>query len=82
MVHLCVSDIVECRDCLLLSQCGTGCRAIAKKVGGTIVAKDPYACQQAPFLKNVVPSLFKKYGFTLKMSGKCSEFSVTEQEAV
>ncbi len=80
--HLCISEITECQDCSLLSQCGTGCRAVAKKTKGSVTAKDPYACHQAPFLKEIVLSLFQKHGFTLSMSEKCFEFSVMEQEVV
>ena len=80
--HICISEVTECRNCLLLDQCGTGCRAVAKMTNGAITAKDPYACYQAPFLKEVVLPLFKKYDFSLKTSEKCSEFSVMEQEVI
>lgn len=72
--HLHVSDITECQGCSLLSQCGTGCRAVAKKIYGTITAKDPYACHQALFFKEEVLPLIEEHGFTLKMSERCSDF--------
>lgn len=71
---LCVEDVTECRNCLLIRECGTGCRAVAQKINGVITAKDPYACQQASFLKEDVMPLFKKHGFSLKMSERCREF--------
>jgi radical SAM protein with 4Fe4S-binding SPASM domain len=77
-----ISDVVDCRGCVLRHQCGTGCRAVAKHIYNTNTAKDPYACYQAPFLRDIVVPLFKKYGFTLKLSEECNEFadwSIIEQ---
>jgi len=78
--NLRVAEVTECKGCNLLSFCGTGCRAVAKKANGTIYCKDPYACYQAPFLKETTTQLLEKHGFTLGLSGKCLEFSVMEQE--
>jgi radical SAM protein with 4Fe4S-binding SPASM domain len=70
-----VSDVDDCGSCALLQLCGTGCRAVAKHTNGSMKAKDPYACFQAPFLSDVVSSLLRKYGFDLRVSNRCREFS-------
>ncbi len=73
--NLPVFEITECRDCKLLDFCGTGCRAVAEKINGSIYEKDPYACHQTPFFKETVIQLLKNHGFAIKMSQKCLEFS-------
>ena len=74
--HICVSEINDCQDCSILWLCGTGCRALAQKINGKIIAKDPYACHQFSFLYEIVLPLLKKYGFTIKISERCSEFTI------
>lgn len=74
--HIKVSEVKECRGCKFLHYCGTGCRAVAKQINGTLFSKDPYACQQAPFFKQIVMQMLKKYEFRPKISKRCYEFSI------
>jgi|GEM_PF-1360597 len=76
--HIKVSEVKECRGCKLLHYCGTGCRAVAKQINGSILSKDPYACQQIPFFKRIVTHLMGKYKRKCEISEKCYEFSVAE----
>jgi radical SAM protein with 4Fe4S-binding SPASM domain len=71
-----VSEVRGCRGCKFLKWCGTGCRAVARMTNESIYSKDPYACFQFPFFVKIVIPLLKKHGFTLRVSKKCSEFSI------
>jgi radical SAM protein with 4Fe4S-binding SPASM domain len=61
-----LKEIVGCQECELLEICGTGCRAIAHRLTGTMIEKDEYACSQVLiFHSEILPKLLNKYGFQL-----------------
>lgn len=70
-----VDAIEECRDCELLSLCGTGCRAMIFRETGLFTKKDTAACDRITFFKSVIIPLFNKHGFVLNLSNGCAEFS-------
>jgi len=72
-----ISEVKDCCNCEFLHYCGTGCRAIARQIKGSLFAKDPYACQQVPFFKQVVMQMMKKYKLSPTISRKCREFSIS-----
>lgn len=58
-----IDTVNECKDCDLISICGTGCRANAYFLHGDFYnAKDDYACIAVKFFKEKVAPLLKEYG--------------------
>jgi radical SAM protein with 4Fe4S-binding SPASM domain len=56
-------EVAACRNCDLLSICGTGCRANAHFLHSDFYnAKDDYACKAVLFFKEKVAPLLKKKG--------------------
>lgn len=77
-----IEDISECKGCSLLRTCGTGCRAIASKIGGSMCSKDPYACRTAPLLEDYIAASLKRHGLHMAMSDGCREYSVAENSPI
>lgn len=74
-----IKDVIECSDCDLIKFCGTGCRAIANKINGNVLSKDPYACEQAIFFNNVILPLLESHKFNFNASNGCSMFSLIKK---